>query len=126
MINQERNQTSLTAGDLIAEHTRCGLPGRRRRIPTTTTTSAQNNRSVAHATDVVSASSPARTATVLRRWSVAELIAGATARSIESISTSADPLQRETDGPRAASPSSRGGDASALALRTGRSQLQAS
>lgn len=83
MINQERNRSTLPAGDLIPEHRGCGLPGRRRRIAATTANRAESGRSISRAVDVRGASSSAKPAAILRRWSVAELIARAAVRPVE-------------------------------------------
>ncbi len=79
MINQERHRTAVPAGKLISDHNGRGLPGRRRRSPATTTNNAEYGRSASRAAAGQRAPSPARGATPLRRWSVAELRARAVA-----------------------------------------------
>lgn len=89
---------STSTPNFSAEHSGCGLPGRRRRIPATTTNGAEHGRSVSSAVVEHSAASPAIPATILRRWSVAELIARAAARPAEGIRTA---LMLDSDGRRA-------------------------
>ena len=91
-LNQERNRYAQPAGDPIPEHSGCGLPGRRRRIRATTmnvarsaTNCAESDRSMSRVADAYGAPAPVRPAAVLRRWSVAELIARAAARPTEGI-----------------------------------------
>jgi len=81
MINPECNKTTFSAGALLSERTGRGLSGRRRRTPATTINGSANGRSgsASKADLTPSLAAPARSAAVLRRWSVAELIARAAA-----------------------------------------------
>jgi hypothetical protein len=79
MTYQERHRTAVPAGEVISDHNGRALPGRRRRSPATTMNSAENGRSAPRAVTRQRPSSPARGATPLRRWSVAELRARAVA-----------------------------------------------
>ncbi len=90
MTNQERNRSTPPAGDPIPERRGCGLPGRRRRIAATTANRAEigsvSRLTEAHVEPEAHAEpSPVTPAVILRRWSVAELIARAAMRPAESI-----------------------------------------